>query len=447
MIRRGGPRARWAALLFAALSACGDRGSTSGSGAPAATNTGAEASIDGGSASAAASPGASAAPGLATGAPRGVRASDKREPSADELFREEERIARGEAVDEPLRRPKLRISKDGVEVNGLRLEDAALSGSDAAIDPALERWLRLDREHVRMIVPGRPFEGRATIEIDPDVHDARALSAIATVNRAGFDAEVSSADVRFRTQALTVTDVDVAELSLQRGAGWQLRFLGRVPCRLPKRVRTAGTTDELARAVFESCEGLEGGCAGGLRVVPAGELAAMVAPLAAVLGALREHGSSVTILPTVGPSPALARCPGARDEAAPLVGDAAAKPTPAKSSSATEAKAAAGVLRFGQVTSDGPLGEADLRAALGALEKPLLGCAAETRASQPDLIGRLSVQGVALRDGRVAQLGWSSDLPSAALVDCALARMADLELPARPEKPTRFSAAMLFAPR
>ena len=28
-----------------------------------------------------------------------------------------------------------------------------------------------------------------------------------------------------------------------------------------------------------------------------------------------------------------------------------------------------------------------------------------------------------------------------------LARMADLELPARPEKPTRFSAAMLFAPR
>jgi hypothetical protein len=57
------------------------------------------------------------------------------------------------------------------------------------------------------------------------------------------------------------------------------------------------------------------------------------------------------------------------------------------------------------------------------------------------------VQGVVLRDGRVAQLSWSSDLPSAALIDCALARLAELELPAKPEKPTRFSAAMLFAPR
>jgi hypothetical protein len=377
---RGRPRAAWSALLLATLAACGDRGSTASSGAPAATSTGAEASIDGGWAGAATSPSASAAPGLANGAPRSVRASDKREPSADELFREEERLARGEAVDEPLRRPKLRISKEGVEVNGLRLEDAALSATDAAIDPALERWLRLDREHVRMIVPGRPFEGRATIEIDPDVHDAQALSAIATVNRAGFDAAVSSADVRFRTQATAGVEHDVAELSLKRGSGWQLRFSGRVPCRLPKAIRAASTTDELARAVYESCEGLEGGCAGALRIVPAGEFAAMVAPLEAVLGALREHGTSVTILPTVGASPALSRCPGARDEGAPPPARDAGDPTPATKSSAAQPAASAGVLRFGQVTTDGPLGEAEVRAALSALEKPLLGCAAETRA-------------------------------------------------------------------
>ncbi len=98
-------------------------------------------------------------------APKSVRAADKQAPERDQLYRELERISKGEPVDQPLRRPKLRVTTAGVEVNGERLEDVALSNKEVVIEPALKSWLRLDREHVLMLVPDRPFTGNATIEL------------------------------------------------------------------------------------------------------------------------------------------------------------------------------------------------------------------------------------------------------------------------------------------
>lgn len=77
--------------------------------------------------------GSSASNSAASGsAPKSVRAADKQAPERDQLYRELERISKGEPVDQPLRRPKLRVTTAGVEVNGERLEDVALSSKEVS---------------------------------------------------------------------------------------------------------------------------------------------------------------------------------------------------------------------------------------------------------------------------------------------------------------------------
>ena len=382
-------------------------------------------------------------------APKGVRAADKQAPEREQLYRELERISKGEPVDEPLRRPKLRVTTAGVEVNGERLEDVALSNKEVAIEPALKSWLRLDREHVIMLVPERPFTGNATIELASDVSAAQALSAVATVNHAGFDATVTVGSSSFDLQAVGNTPPDVAELEAN-GSGWRLRFLGRVGCRLPKPQREAATIDELKSAVRDSCEGLEGACVSALRVVPTGDAASMIAPVVAVLAALRERSPSITLLAASGGAPPMfgaaspfAQCPGAgaSGQGGPLAGDPTA-PTPPRVPAAS-----AGALRWSQVTAEGPVDVPTLRAALPSLEPALLRCAALARSSNPNVIGRITVRGVVLRDGRVAQLQTAeADLPDAAAIACSLDATADLKLPPKPEGTTRFSAQVSFAP-
>jgi hypothetical protein len=77
----------------------------------------------------------------------------------------------------------------------------------------------------------------------------------------------------------------------------------------------------------------------------------------------------------------------------------------------------------------------------------LLRCAALGRASNPNLVGRITVRGVVLRDGRVAQLQTTeADLPDAGVIACSIAATADLLLPAKPDGTTRFTAQLSFAP-
>ena len=96
---------------------------------------------------------------------------------------------------------------------------------------------------------------------------------------------------------------------------------------------------------------------------------------------------------------------------------------------------------------EGPVDGPTIRAALPSLEPALLRCAALARSSNPNVIGRITVRGVVLRDGRVAQLQTAeADLPDAAAIACSLDATADLKLPAKPEGTTRFSAQVSFAP-
>jgi hypothetical protein len=381
-------------------------------------------------------------------APKSVRAADKQAPDRDQLLREQERIAKGEPLDQPLRSPKLRVTTAGLEVNGERLQDVALSRTEVAIEPALKSWLRLDREHVIMLIPDRPFTGNATIELASDLSAAQALSAVATVNHAGFDATVTVGASRFDSQAAGNTPLDVAELEAN-GSGWRLRFLGRVGCRLPKPAREVKTVDELRSAIRDSCEGLDGACANALRVVPSGDAATMASPLVAGFEALRERSPSVTLLAASGGAPPMfgaaspfAQCPGTGAKGGPFAADDASVPAQPRVPAAS-----AGVVRWSAVSAQGPVDVPTLRAALPSLEPALLRCAALGRASNPNLVGRITVRGVVLRDGRVAQLQTTeADLPDAGVIACSIAATADLLLPAKPDGTTRFTAQLSFAP-
>jgi hypothetical protein len=157
-------------------------------------------------------------------------------------------------------------------------------------------WIRSDREHWKMLCPGRPFKGTATVNINPSVDAVAGLSTVHTVSLAGFAQEVTVGNTRFSAAALENSPSVSAWLVRRSASGVALRFDGH--WNLPLAEMALKDEADLGQKMSEVCAAAEALCIEALVVDPGteGDFGALAPWMAAALDASAKGKTKLTIV-------------------------------------------------------------------------------------------------------------------------------------------------------
>jgi hypothetical protein len=392
----------------------------------------------------------------ATGSPK---ASCRVATSAEDLYRLQERVQRGENVCPELSAPNIRVMREAVHLDGEPLSGSVPAALTSRFEPLYEK-LKLGRELWLQIHPGETFRPSTAINVDPGVTALAGASIVRTAALAGYpEVELRSKELILRfSYAFPSREAQPKQRPEPPSAPW-----GKVddtpPAETPQEVlvlfpRADGKVNARFRGRATSRLGLS-------RTVPGAELAALLtkecetSPSSCVDRVVVEVGetsfhdamklgdSALKAHPLAGRALAIGfeqANPARENESSP-------PPTGADAEAPEKRGASKSKVHIGALSVKGPLPRAAVETVIRQNAERWLVCYERALAKNPTLEGRVSMRFVIGRDGVPANTqNGGSDLPDVEVVRCVALEYGKLRFPPPEGDVVTVVSPLLFAP-